>query len=120
MTPFFLKKTTEREFSERDTELCVINGILHQLDISDGLELLDTCRQVFHHLILVDYRLPERNLDIPSSVLGNVCEALGNHYVSYRRYMRFGAIEGYVAETGIHPVFRDGLFYGSVSLVHLY
>lgn len=67
---------------------------------------------------IVDYKLPERNLDFPAFWLGGLLERMGTHQESYRRFMRYGGIEGVVREVGKIPMGRDVLWGGGVGFIY--
>ena len=64
--------------------------LLHQMPFGEALKLVRAARQRFRNVLLVDYKLPERNLDFPAYWLGHYCERMGAHYGLYDRFMRHG------------------------------
>mgnify|MGYP000706614502 CR=1 FL=1 len=51
--------------------------------LGEALKLVRAARQRFRNVLLVDYKLPERNLDFPAYWLGHYCERMGAHYGLY-------------------------------------
>ena len=105
---------------ERDsTECAVLAFLLHGMPIPESLKLVETARERFHHVLLLDYKVPERNLDFPAYWIGGWRERLGPHYRQYHHYMRHGGIEGLIRDLRLIPYRRDVFWGGGVGLLWL-
>ena len=82
-----------------------------------GIEAGKDCTATFPERHLVDYKLPERNLDFPAYWLGHCCERMGAHYGLYDRFMRHGGIEGVIRQLGVVPLRRDVFWGGGIGAV---
>ena len=120
---FFCRKsiaTIEYYKNKPQQDTCaVMMGVLHQLPVDEGLALVETAGAFFAELVLVDYRVPERNLDFPAVWLGAFQERLGSHCSAYTAFMRNGGIEGIPTALRSVPKDRRGLWYGGVGLVRM-
>ena len=101
----------------RAGEHAVFVCLLHQMPFGEGLKLVKAAQQRFGSVLLVDYKLPERNLDFPAYWLGHCRERLGTHYGLYVRFMRHGGIEGIVRHLEVITVKRDVFWGGGIGAV---
>lgn len=101
-------------------EQAVFVCLLHQMPFGEALKLVRAARQRFRNVLLVDYKLPERNLDFPAYWLGHCCERMGAHYGLYDRFMRHGGIEGVIRQLGVVPLRRDVFWGGGIARCGLY
>ena len=102
-----------------DVECAVLAFLLHGMPIPESLKLVETARERFRHVLLLDYKVPERNLDFPAYWIGGWRERLGPHHRQYRQYMRHGGIEGLIRDLRIIPCGREVFWGGGVGLLWL-
>lgn len=101
----------------RAGEHAVFVCLLHQMPFGEGVKLVKAARQRFGSVLLVDYKLPERNLDFPAYWFGHCRERLGAHYGLYERFMQHGGIEGVVRHLKVIPLRRDVFWGGGIGAV---
>lgn len=106
---------------ERDTDAgCVVlTFLLHGMPFPEALKLVETARERFRHVLLLDYKVPERNLDFPAYWLGGWWERLGPHYRHYGLYMRHSGLEGVIRDLRVIPYRRAVFWGGGVGLLWL-
>lgn len=101
----------------RAGEHAVFVCLLHQMPFGEALKLVKVARQRFAGVLLVDYKLPERNLDFPAYWFGQCRERLGAHYGLYERFMQHGGIEGVVRHLKVVPLEREVFGGGGIGAV---
>lgn len=77
--------------------------------------------RVAPYAIIADFRLAERNCDIPAVALAHSVEWLvgGEHYAHYKIFMAAGGIEGLVSRSPALPCARARTLGGAVSVIAL-
>lgn len=105
-----------REF---DTEALVF--ALHGLPLVRAQELVRSMLLRKGCCIIAEYRLAERNLDLPAVALGHIRECLtgGAHYAHYRAFMTGGALEGFVRASGFVACARQRAMAGAATVAVL-
>lgn len=81
-------------------------------------ELIDTLRR-FSYAILVDYRVPERNLDIPSFVINYglfLCTAKKG-FSCFQKFIKKNAIEGIIHTYSLNTLLRKTICAGSITIL---
>lgn len=76
-------------------DLAIISLVLHE-SADDRFEILDAAFRLAPKVFILDWGMPERNLDYPMHGVVRCIERLAGkrHYSSYKEYMRLGALEG--------------------------
>ncbi|WP_294625912.1 hypothetical protein [uncultured Bilophila sp.] len=92
--------------------------LLHRVPFADGVGMLRQRLEQGEAVGIIDYKLPERNLDFPAFWLGALVEKMGTHHEAYKRFMRYGGIEGLVRDVGRIPAKRDVLWGGGVGFIY--
>lgn len=92
--------------------------LLHRFSLADGAGVIRQSLQRGQAVAVVDYKLPERNLDFPAFWLGKLLECIGTHRKAYAQFMRSGGIEGLVRDVEKFPVGRDVLWGGGVGFIY--
>ena len=110
---------TPKDFwnDERAEGQAIFVCLLHQMPFGEALKLVRVAQQYSRGVLLIDYKLPERNLEFPAYWLGHCCERIGTHYELYKRFMRHGGIEGVVHQLGVDPLRRDIFWGGAIVAV---
>lgn len=81
-------------------------------------ELVDTLK-TFSYAILVDYRVPERNLDIPSFVINYglfFCTAKKG-FSFFQTFIKKNAIEGIIYTYSLNSILRKTICAGSITIL---
>ena len=99
-------------------ELLFLPFFLHRLGERAGDALL-CCLNQGCHIAILDYRIPERNLDYPSCAFHWFLEMLGDHFASYRAFMRAGGLEQVLFQCRQIPCVREVMHGGAASFVCL-
>ena len=92
---------------------------LHEQSLADTHAILSEMRRVSPYSILVEHRLPERNIDIPACMLAGFIERLLGKAVrtNFCAYMEAGGLEGLLAREGVQVLQRERVLGGAASLV---
>lgn len=94
---------------------------LHGLPLVRAQELVQKMLADEGYCVIAEYRLAERNLDLPAVALAHTQEWLtgGAHYAHYRAFMAAGALEGFVRALGLAIVARQRAMGGAAAVVTL-
>lgn len=97
----------------------VLSLALHEMPEDVRRRALDEAARVAPSVLLVDYRLPERNIDMPAALLAHLVERIvgGEHYRNYRHFMARGAVEGLAHRAGFDVTRRERLFGGAGAVL---
>lgn len=79
---------------------------LHTMPFAQAQAVVREALRVAPLCIVADYRLAERNIDLPAAAFAHSVEWLvgGEHYASYKKFMAAGAVEGFVRLSGFRAV----------------
>lgn len=106
-------------FRDATFDLAMVSLALHEMppDMADGV--VQEAFRVAPLLLLADYRMAERNIDVPATLFMHLPERIagGEHYRNFRLFMRRGGVEGLVARHGLQVVRRERLWAGAGALV---
>ncbi len=82
-------------FADKTFGLSVLSLLLHESE-APAFALLDEALRVSRRALVMDWRMPERNLDYPLHCLVRLLErcAGGRHYKAFCAFMRQGGLEG--------------------------
>lgn len=83
-------------------------------------ELVDTLT-TFSYAILLDYRVPERNLDIPSFIINYglfFCTAKKG-FSCFQRFIKKNAIEGIIHTYSLNSILRKTICAGSITILFI-
>ncbi len=89
-------------FAGRSFDAALLSLVLHETDSDPALLLRDALR-VSPVCIVLEWRMPERNLDLPGQLLTHAIERLagGRHYARFRDYAAAGWLRGLAARAGV-------------------
>lgn len=104
-------------FQPRAFDLAVLALVLHESPAGPDV-LLQNALVAAPMALVLEWRMPERNLDCLGRLWVPVVERLAGkgHYASYRRYMRGGALHGLVNRVGASVVREKAMALGSLVL----
>lgn len=105
-------------FRDNAFDAAMVTLALHEMPLSMAEKLVSEGLRVAPRLLVVDYRLAERNLDLPAVFLTALLERMvgGEHYRNYRLFMRAGGMEGLITRCGLRVLRRERLFGGAGTL----
>lgn len=94
---------------------------LHTMSPSVGQAAVAEMLRVAPYAIVADYRLAERNCDLPAVALGRAVEWLvgGEHYACYKAFMAAGGLEAFARNQGYSPVLRRRILGGAGTIIVL-
>lgn len=98
-------------------DVVILPFVLHTMEEGAYVPFLRAVGKSAPHLVILDYRQPERNLDFPAFWLASLYEGLGTHGARYRAFMRRGGIEIVLREAGLVPLHREPVRGGAASLI---
>lgn len=92
---FILGRAEATPFADQSFELAALSLALHETSASPA-GLVEEAARIADKVLILDYRLAERNLELPAAFLAHIPEFLagGEHYANFRKYMRKGALQG--------------------------
>ena len=92
---FILGRAEATPFADKYFELAVLSLVLHETPASPML-LVEEAARIADKVLILDYRLAERNLELPATFLAHIPEFLAGreHYANFLSYMHKGALQG--------------------------
>lgn len=102
-------------------DIAVLTLALHTMPAAVGQAAVAEMLRVASYAIVADYRLAERNCDLPAVVLGRAVEWLvgGEHYACYTAFMAAGGLEGFACNHGYAPIERRRILGGAGTIIVL-
>lgn len=90
-------------FSDNAFSSAIFSLVLHESSENSFL-LLDEALRLSPNLFILDWRMPERNLDYPLHLLAHFVERLAGkrHYASFKAFMKQGGLEGLMQRYSIY------------------
>ncbi|HEU6437379.1 MAG TPA: methyltransferase domain-containing protein [Nitratidesulfovibrio sp.] len=106
-------------FADNAFDAVVLSLALHEMPEPVGNAALAEALRVAPRVLLADYRLAERNLDLPAALFVHLPERLAGaeHYRNFRGFMARGGVEGLAQRAGLSVVRRERLFGGAGALL---
>ena len=106
-------------FPDNAFDAVVLSLALHEMPEAVGNAALAEALRVAPRVLLADYRLAERNLDLPATLLVHLPERLAGaeHYRNFRGFMARGGVEGLAHRAGLTVIRRERLFGGAGALL---
>lgn len=91
---------------------------LHGLPLAQAHDLVREIVQGAGCCVVAEYRLAERNLDLPAVALGHTLECLSGraHYAHYKAFMAAGALEGFARKAGFAVCARHRVLGGAATV----
>lgn len=108
-------------FRNRVFDAAVLSFALHEKPLATAHAILREAGRMADRVIAVDYTMAERNLELGGTLLMRLPEMLvgGAHYRNYTEWMRTGALQGAVAQSGFSIVHQKRLFWGGAAIMLL-
>ena len=102
-------------------DVAVISLALHETGTERAEQILEEAFSVAPHVIVLDYMLAERNIDVPAQLLMQIPERIagGQHWQNYRRFMRKGALQGLIQRMKLTQVTQKQIWLGAAAIVEL-
>ncbi len=106
-------------FADGSFDAVVLSLALHEMPEATGNAALAEALRVAPRVLLADYRLAERNLDLPAALFVHLPERLAGaeHYRNFRGFMARGGVEGLAHRAGLTVIRRERLFGGAGALL---
>lgn len=106
-------------FADNAFDAVVLSLALHEMPEAMGNAALAEALRVASRVLLADYRLAERNLDLPAALFVHLPERLAGaeHYRNFRGFMARGGVEGLAHRAGLSVIRRERLFGGAGALL---
>lgn len=95
----------------------ILPFVLHTMEEGVCAPFLRALGRSVPHLVILDYRQPERNLDFPAFCLTSLYEGLGTHGTRHRAFMKKGGIETVLRDAEFVPLYREPVRCGAASLI---
>jgi SAM-dependent methyltransferase len=106
-------------FADGSFDAVVLSLALHEMPEAAGNAALAEALRVAPRVLLADYRLAERNLDLPAALFVHLPERLAGaeHYRNFRGFMARGGVEGLAHRAGLTVIRRERLLGGAGALL---
>lgn len=109
-------------FRNKSVDAVLLSLILHQMDEVSHRSVLREALRVGRHVIIADYRTPERNLDYMGFCVARFFERLAGsaHYAHYKVFLKQGGIEGCLHPrhgTASRITYREPVLLGAATLL---
>lgn len=77
-------------------DLCIVSFELHQVEPEVAEQIVRECKRIAPNVLLVDFALAERNIELPSQYVCSLAEQFlhTGHWDIYQNYIRVGALHG--------------------------
>lgn len=107
-------------FASRSFDAAILSLVLHESDEEPEILLREALR-VAPVCFVLEWRMPERNLDLPGHALTHAIERLAGkrHYARYRAFVRGGGLHGAAFRAKARVVHEEALMGGTMVLAEL-
>lgn len=104
-------------FPDGAFDASVLALVLHESD-DDPCRILMEALRVAPYCVVLELRMPERNLDLPAHGAVHMVERLAGkeHYARFRNFARLGFLRGVAALAGAAIVSEESLMAGGIVL----
>lgn len=104
-------------FADRTFDAAVLSLVMHESDEEPAFFLTEALR-VAPAAVVLEWRMPERNLDLPMRPLVHAIERLAGkeHYARFRHFARQGYLHGAAIRAGARVSFETALKCGAMVL----
>ena len=107
-------------FAPSSFDAVIFSFVLHESD-ADPATLLAEALRVAPVCLVLEWRMPERNLDLPAQILVHAIErAVGaRHYTRFRAFAAGGYLHGTAMRAGLHVAAEERLAGGTLVLAEV-
>lgn len=108
-------------FSAYRFDIALLCFALHEKPVITAENILTEAFRVARKVLVVDYALAERNIQLVGQLLMKIPERIagGEHWACYRRYMHSGALQGMTHRLGLSYEIICHLFWGGAVVALL-
>lgn len=94
-------------FADHSFDAVILSLVLHE-SAAGGAALLREALRVAPYAVILDWRMPERNLDLPGLAVMHMIERLAGreHYRHFRRYTAGGWMRGLLPDAGAEALYE--------------
>lgn len=102
-------------FADASFDMATVSLALHEMSLAQAQALILEALRVAKSLLILDYCMAERNIEVPATSFAFVVERLvgGEHYQNYRTFMHQGAVEGLITRLGLSRIMRQKVWAGA-------
>lgn len=106
---------THLPFATATFDVATVSLALHEMPLASAEALVHEALRVAKTLMIMDYCMAERNIEVPAASLAFLVERMvgGEHYQNYRIFMRQGAVEGLVTRLALRRLARHKIWAGA-------
>lgn len=117
----FASRALDSSASAAGFDAAVLVLALHTMPLAQAQAVVREVLRVTPLCIVADYRLAERNIDLPAAALAHAVEWLvgGEHYAHYKKFMAAGAVEGFARLSGFRTGARRRVLGGAGEIIVL-
>ena len=107
-------------FVSSSFDATIISLVLHESDLEPEVLLAEALR-VAPRCLVLEWRMPERNLDLPAHILVHAIERAAGirHYRRFRAFAAGGYLRGAVYRAGVRVVAEERLLAGTLVLAEV-
>lgn len=108
-----------KSFQDQSFDVSLVRFVLHTQKQQEQKKIIAEMRHRAAHILLIEYVLPERNLDIPACIAARTAEHLQGKksYASFKDYMYHGALQGLIYSQGLEVEHRQRVLWGAANLI---
>ena len=119
-TPCLVRGGIPLPFATHSFDAAVLSLVLHETD-EEPEDLLRECLRVAPVGVVLEWRMPERNLEYPLQPLVHAIERLAGkrHYARFRHFARGGYLHGAAMRAGARIVWEEALAGGTMVLAEV-
>ncbi len=116
--PPLVRGTLPLPFADDSFDAAILSLVVHESP-AGSLPLLLEALRVARRLVILDWRMPERNLDLPGQLIAHAIERLAgkDHYRRFRRFAAGGWLRGALADAGALILHEQPCAMGLMTLV---
>jgi len=105
-------------FADNTFDAAVIAFALHEKPPAEAAAVLAESVRVARQLIVAEYTMPERVLEVPGALLMHLPERMAGrmHYRFFRSFMQAGGMQGLAHRQGLRELERHRLFCGGAAV----
>lgn len=117
----FASRRLDLPASDACFDATVLMLALHTMPLAQAQAVVREALRVSPLCIVADYRLAERNIDLPAAAFAHSIEWLvgGEHYAHYKKFMAAGAVEGFARLSGFRIGARRRVLGGAGGIIVL-
>ena len=107
-SPALVHSSLPLPFADRSFDAVILSLVLHE-SASGAVALMQEALRVAPHALVLEWRMPERNLDLPSLAVMHLIERIAGreHYRHFRQFTARGWLRGLLLDAGAETLYEE-------------